>query len=136
MSSPDGSPPPPYPFIPPHLADLNLPMYLLGSDQVLVDDSSVCYEAIETMNRLLIQPDDDGPPAPGDGAGTNGYGGGVALIAPTTNDLWLEITGTTNPGTPTGTATVVIHEPWNATKTAHDVFYATNLAAPIAWNWP
>jgi hypothetical protein len=133
--SPDGSPPPPYPFIPPDIADLNLPMYLLGSDQVLVDDSSVCYQAIETMNRLIILAGGGGPPPPpGPGGGTNGYGAGIALIAPTTNDLWLEITGTTNAGTPNGTASLIVHTPWNITNNVYDLFYATNLESPT-WIW-
>ena len=42
-----GTPSPPRPFIPPELSALNLPIYFLGSNSFLIDDSSVDYAAME-----------------------------------------------------------------------------------------
>lgn len=52
-----------------------------------------------------------------------------------TNDLYLEITGTTNSTTTNGTAFLVIHPPWNVTNGVYDLFDTTNLATPHGWNW-
>ena len=76
-------------------------------------------------------------PFPGDGGsgGTNYFDSGYSAQVFTTNDLWLEITGTTNTGTGSGmTANFVIHSPWNATNAVYDLFATTNLA-PSAWQW-
>ncbi|MEI6196298.1 MAG: hypothetical protein WCS42_18420 [Verrucomicrobiota bacterium] len=75
-------------------------------------------------------------PFPGDGGGgggTNYFDSGYSAQVFTTNDLWLEITGTTNPGTGSGmTANLGIHSPWNVTNAVYDLFATTNLA-PSAW---
>ena len=47
--SPDGSPTPPLPFIPPDLADLNLPIYSMGTGQFVIDDSAVDYAALSQL---------------------------------------------------------------------------------------
>ena len=74
-------------------------------------------------------------PSPGDGGGGTNYlgGGGSYCWVPTTNDLWLEITGSTNTGSGM-TVNLVIHPPWNITNGVYDLFATTNLA-PTAWQW-
>ncbi|HXD00968.1 MAG TPA: choice-of-anchor L domain-containing protein [Verrucomicrobiae bacterium] len=59
-------------------------------------------------------------------------GGGFDLFAQglTTNNLWLQIKGITN-----SSASLVIHRPWNDTNLTHDVFYASNLDTPGAWQF-
>ncbi len=77
-------------------------------------------------------------PVPGGSGGTNGDGGFYSdSFQPqvfTTNDLWLQVVGTTNASTPAGTAYLVINMPWNVTNGVYDVFATTNLA-PSAWQW-
>ena len=51
----------------------------------------------------------------------------------TTNDLWLQIAGTTNNGTSL-TAYLVINTPWSVSSGVYDLFATTNLA-PSAWQW-
>ena len=76
-------------------------------------------------------------PSPGGGGGTNGGGGfySDSFQPPvyTTNDLWLQMVGTTNNGTSI-TANLVINTPWNVTNVVYDLFATTNLA-PSAWQW-
>ena len=76
-------------------------------------------------------------PIPGGDGGTNGDGGyySDSFQPPvyTTNDLWLQITGTTNNSSDT-TAFLVINTPWNVTNGVYDLFATTNLA-PSAWQW-
>jgi hypothetical protein len=76
-------------------------------------------------------------PIPGGGGGTNGDGGfySDSFQPPvyTTNDLWLQMVGTTNNGTDM-TAYLVINTPWNVTNGVYDLFATTNLA-PSAWQW-
>ena len=52
----------------------------------------------------------------------------------TTNDLWLEITGTTNLGSSL-TAYLAIHPPWNVTNGVYGLYFKTNLAIPYNWTW-
>jgi hypothetical protein len=77
------------------------------------------------------------PPSPGDGSDTNSDGGyyssGFQAQVFTTNELWLQIVGTTNTGTSI-TAYLVINTPWNVTNGVYDLFATTNLA-PSAWQW-
>jgi hypothetical protein len=75
-------------------------------------------------------------PFPGDGGSdTNSYdySGSFQPQVFTTNDLWLQITGTTNTG-PSITAWLVINTPWTVTNGVYDLFATTNLA-PSAWQW-
>ena len=74
-------------------------------------------------------------PSPGEGGGgTNGGGGWYSNYQiPTTNDLWLEVIGTTNTGSGMN-VTLLIHPPWNATNGVYDLFATTNLV-PSAWQW-
>lgn len=77
-------------------------------------------------------------PLPGDdgfGGGTNGYGASYAAQIFTTNDLWLQITGSSNGNSGTTiTSYLTIHTPWNVTNGVYDLFATTNLA-PSAWRW-
>jgi hypothetical protein len=57
-------------------------------------------------------------------------GGPYEAYSYSTNDLWLEITEFAN-----CTASLVIHRPWDDTNAYHDLFYTTNLAAPIDWHF-
>lgn len=88
-------------------------------------------------STFYVMDDVDYPLSPGgtNGGGTNVYNPPVfqQLDLPTTNDLWLEIAGTTNAGTTT-TASVIIHPPWNVTEGVWDVFATTNLVR-TAWQW-
>ena len=74
-------------------------------------------------------------PFPGGGGsgGTNFYDSSFSAQVFTTNDLWLEITGTTNASS-SMTADLVIHSPWNVTNGVFDLFATTDLA-PSAWQW-
>ena len=74
-------------------------------------------------------------PFPGDGGDTNGYdySGSYQAQAFTTNDLWLQIVGTTNTGS-SMTTWLVIHPPWNAGYDVYNLYAATNLA-PSIWQW-
>jgi uncharacterized repeat protein (TIGR03803 family) len=70
-----------------------------------------------SIARSSAMDDSDASPSPGfDPAYT-----------PTTNDLWLQITGMTNT-----TGTFVIHPPWNVANGVYDLFATTNLA-PMWW---
>ncbi len=68
------------------------------------------------------------------GNGTNGYQSNYSPRVFTTNDLWLEIVGTTNTGTGL-TVNLTIHTPWNDTNLTHDLFYTTDLVSPINWHF-
>ena len=75
-----------------------------------------------------------GPPGLGDGD-TNSYdyySPNFPVQVFTTNDLWLQITGTTNYAATNITAFLVIHHPWNVTNGVYDLFATTNLV-PSAW---
>lgn len=89
----------------------------------------------DSGSGFFLLDDVDFPPSPGGGdGGTNVYIPSFQPMAlPTTNDLWLEITGTTNTGTSI-TAYITIHPPWNITDGVWDIFATTNLA-PTAWQW-
>ncbi len=68
------------------------------------------------------------------GNGTNDYPSNYSPRVFTTNDLWLQIMGTTNTGTGL-TANLTIHTPWNDTNLTHDLFYTTDLVSPINWRF-
>jgi hypothetical protein len=95
--------------------------------------SAMSADSTESAGSFFLLDDVDYPPSPGDG-GTNIYTPSFQpMDLPTTNDLWLEITGTTNTGTSI-TAYITIHPPWNITDGVWDIFATTNLA-PSAWQW-
>ena len=71
----------------------------------------------------------------GGGDGANGfYSDSFTPRVYTTNDLWLEILGTTNTGTRL-TAYLTIHPPWNVTNGVWGLYFKTNLAIPHNWKW-
>jgi hypothetical protein len=47
-----------------------------------------------------------------------------------TNDLWLEMTAVSN-----NVSYLTIHPPWDDQNGTWDLWYCTNLDAPIAWQW-
>jgi hypothetical protein len=117
-----------HPNWPPLPADIRqIPVWNLSSDSgagfYLLDD--------------LDYPDAPLPSGSGGGGGTNGGGGFSSNLQPqvfTTNDLWLQIAGTTNTGTAL-TAQLVIHTPWNVTNGVYGLYFKTNLAVPYNWTW-
>jgi hypothetical protein len=131
------------PYWPPLPGDVfGLPLWDMGDGFYLIDDVAVNYQkgtiSVSTMTANGVMALD--VPLPGGGGGTtNSDGGGISnyqMQLPTTNDLWLQITGTTNTGTSDNstTAYLVIHPPWNVTNGVYDLFATTNLA-PSAWQW-
>ena len=110
----------------------NLPVWDLGGGLYLLDDLDVDYVELQRESAAT------GPPMPGGGGGsTNSYGGyGSSFRAQvfTTNDLWLQINGTTNDGTGL-TVNLTIHTPWNDTNLTHDLLYTTSLDPPIKWRF-
>ena len=73
-----------------------------------------------------------GPGGSGGGGGTNiSFSSNFQVM--TTNDLWLQITGTTNTGAGI-TASLVIHSPWNVTNGIYDLFATSNLLS-TTWQY-
>ena len=129
-----------HPNWPPLPGDIyQVPVWSLGSDSgygyYLLDD--VDYFAAANTGSGMRAMDVSDPPSPGDGSDTNSDGGyyssGFQAQVFTTNDLWLQMVGTTNTGT-SMTAYLVINTPWNITNGVYDLFATTNLA-PSAWQW-
>ena len=120
-----------HPDWPPLPATFGTPVWILRSSSPL---NSTADSVSSSVFYLLD--DIDYPPMPGYfGGDTNTYyfSGGVQAQVFTTNDLWLQITGTTNTGT-SMTAYLVINTPWTVTSGVYDLFATTNLA-PVAWQW-
>ncbi|MGA2280998.1 MAG: hypothetical protein ABSG80_11930 [Verrucomicrobiota bacterium] len=129
-----------HPDWPPLPATFGTPVWVLGSSAVSSSAMSLTTEAATVSSDsgfgFYLMDDIDYPPVPGYGGGdTNSYdfSSGYQAQVFTTNDLWLEITGTTNTGTSL-TAYLVIHTPWNVANGVYDLFATTNLA-PTAWHW-
>ncbi|MGA2281106.1 MAG: hypothetical protein ABSG80_12470 [Verrucomicrobiota bacterium] len=129
-----------HPDWPPLPATFGTPVWILGSSSVSGSATSLAADSATSSglsSGSYLLDDIDYPPVPGySGNGdTNSYGYASSYQAQvfTTNDLWLEITGTTNTGT-TVSAYLVIHPPWNVANGVYDLFSTTNLA-PSAWQW-
>jgi hypothetical protein len=133
------------PWWPPLPANIfKLPLWDLGDGSYALDDLDVNYKtgpvtrtATTTMTAGAVVALD--VPIPGGGDDwTNVDAGGVVsqIQTPSTNVVWLQITGTTNYGTggSSTTAFLVIHPPWNVTNCVYDLFATTNLA-PSAWQF-
>jgi hypothetical protein len=110
-----------------------VPVWSLGSGLYLLNDLTVNYAQAQIASSSaggMTAMEAPSPPGFGDGGG---FGSDFQFQAFTTNDLWLQITGTTNTGTAL-TAFLVIHTPWNVSSGVYDLFATTTLA-PSAWQW-
>jgi hypothetical protein len=94
---------------------LGLPAWPLGGGLFVLDDVDVNYAALAQQCRASgLMPMDSGfTPA----------------FSFSTNSLWLQMLSVTN-----GTASLVIHPPWNVANGVYDLLYCTNLGSP-AWQW-
>jgi hypothetical protein len=129
-----------HPNWPPLPATFGTPVWVLRSSSV--SSSALISTADSAVSSgsdsgFYLMDDVDYPPFPGDDGGgdTNGYDYSSSYQAQvfTTNDLWLQMVGTTNTGA-SMTAYLVIHPPWNVSSGVYDLFATTNLA-PTAWQW-
>jgi len=102
---------------PPLPSSFGLPAWPLGDGIFLLDDTNVDYEALAQSASVVHSFTSDFQPQ-----------------VFTTNDLWLQINGVTNDGTG-WTANLTINTPWNDTNLTHDLYYATDLDAPIQWDF-
>ena len=121
---------------PPLPADVRqVPVWDFGNYFFLLDDLDVNYATPLVAKGGGMQAMVDPPPPPGGGGGGGG-GYGSNVQPPTTNDLWLAVSGVSN-----STAYLVIHFPWNETNGICDLFGTTNLAANVPglnvtnWVW-
>ena len=127
-----------HPNWPPLPADIwQIPIWNLSSDSgsgfYLLDDPDYPEPSAGTMMVMNAL----SPPGFGGGGGTNSGCGFSSSFQPqvfTTNDLWLQIAGTTNTGT-AQTAHLLIHTPWNVTNGVYGLYFKTNLAIPYNWTW-
>jgi hypothetical protein len=146
----------PYPFLP--ASEQGSPAYAIAGNSFLVDASgglvdaqglgaATTTEAMEILagemenvitqtqtaaaNQQMQALDDSGSIDPNDtnNWSTNFVGGNTNFqsLAFTTNDLWLQLLSVSN-----GAANLVIHPPWTESNGVHDLYYTTNLNAPIA----
>jgi hypothetical protein len=128
-----------HPNWPPLPAANGTPVWILGlnTDSSSALNSTVNSDSSSNSGSVFYLLDDiDYPPFPGGGGGTtNGYdySGSFQAQVFTTNDLWLQITGTTNTGSSL-TVGLVIHPPWNAGYNVYNLYATTNLA-PAVWQW-
>lgn len=109
-------------------------IWSLGGGSYLMNDLNGNSSSLAAgQGRARMQTMVTLPSPPGGGGGGYGVDGGGPLYVPpvfTTNELWLQITGVTNP-----TASLTIHTPWNETNFVYDLLYCTNLVPPVAWQW-
>jgi hypothetical protein len=106
-------------------------------DYAALREQTEMESALSSLESQYGQNSQDGPPPIPGGGGTKGGGvggGGYQFHAFTTNDLWLDVVGTTNAMTSNGTAYLVIHMPSSEPDGVYDLFATTNLA-PSAWQW-
>ena len=113
---------------PPLPGSMGFNAWQINSNTWILDDLEAEAERY-AMQAMGIE-----PPGFDAGGGTNGYQSNFSPQVFTTNDLWLQIVGTTNTGTGL-TANLTIHTPWNDTNLTHDLLYTTNLASPINWRF-
>ena len=111
---------------------LQVPVWNLGSGAYLLDDvdSPEPSAASGMMATAAASPADLVDSGSSSGGGFNSN---FQLQTITTNDLWLQVAGTTNTGMDQ-TAWLVINSPWNVANGVYDLFATTNLA-PSAWQW-
>jgi len=124
-----------HPNWPPLPATFGTPVWVLGSSSTSSSMLSSTASS-DSGSGFYLMDDIDFPPSPSYGGGdTNSYDYSSSYQPQvfTTNDLWLQIIGTTNTGTSI-TAYLVINTPWTVTNGVYDLFATTNLA-PTAWQW-
>jgi len=129
-----------HPNWPPLPGAFGTPVWVLGSSSTSSSAMSLAADATvssDSGSGFYLLDDVDYPPFPGSGGGdTNGYydySNSFQSQVFTTNDLWLEITGTTNTGSSLK-AGLVIHLPWNVGYNIYNLYATTNLA-PAVWQW-
>jgi hypothetical protein len=111
-------------FWPPLPNNLGYSAWQINSNTFILDDLEAEAERYARQAAGLL------PPGFEEGNGTNGYQpGSFTPRVFTTNDLWLQLAGTTN-----SAVCLVIHHPWNVTNEVYDLFETTNLS-PVAWQW-
>jgi hypothetical protein len=119
-----------HPDWPPLPGDIRqVPVWNLGAGFYLLDDLD-CQESSAAGSMMAM----DTPSLTGFSDSGGGFSSNFQLQVFTTNDLWLQITGTTNAITTNGMAYLVINTPWTVTNGVYDLFATTNLA-PSAWQW-
>ena len=121
---------PPLPFLKPMYAEAALPVYWLGGNRYLIDDTALDWDAIRAQQQLA-------PASAGMSAfGSQPFNSSPVMYGPTfdTNALWLEITNVAN-----GFAYANLH---NGTNQVYGIWATTNLATPFSlWQvetdvWP
>jgi hypothetical protein len=111
----------PWPPLP--IGFLNVPAWPLGDNVFVLDDLNVNYAAMSQAAASSRM-------ASGIHALDESGGFSPAFI-PSTNDLWLQLISVTN-----GTASLVIHPPWNVTNVTYGLYFTTNLTIPYNnWTW-
>ncbi len=103
--------------LPPYPGDvLGVPFWSIGGNFFILDDRNYDYNAVQSEAESAggFHMDDGFEPD---------------FQLPTTNQLWLQITGVTN-----GTARLIIHPPSGVTNGVYDLLYCTNLVSP-SWYW-
>ncbi len=116
---------PPLPFDP----FPELPVYSLGNDRFLIDDSSVDYAQLEAAQQAQLTAQSSAT------VGLMSASGGGLGLSPLVYDygstnLWLEIVAWSN-----ATAYLTIHPPSNVTNGMYGLLYCTNIDPPISWQW-
>lgn len=116
---------PPLPGLPPAYATAGLPVYWLGGNRYLVDDTSLDWATIEAERRLA----QTAAAALSANSLSLLDGGGAGMMSSSygSNDLWLELVAVTN-----GTALLLAHPP--ETGAAYDLFQSSALASNV-WTW-
>ena len=116
---------PPLPFFRPEYVALGLPVYSLGGNRFLVDDTSLDWAAIEAERRVL-----QAAAAMGSGGlllleGAGGTSQMSSSYGP--NDLWLELVAVTN-----DTAQLLVHTP--EADAVYDLLQSPSLGTN-GWAW-
>jgi hypothetical protein len=120
----------PYPPLPCPPGDLDVPIYALGDDQFLCDDSAVDWDAVFARQALEVE-------LSASSAADATSPRFMDSSSYSSEDLWLEFAGVTN-----ATGAFVIHPPAaEQTSGVYDVFLTTNLTTSVAglnltnWTW-
>jgi hypothetical protein len=118
---------PPLPFLRPEYVEMGLPVYWLGGNRYLVDDTSLDWAAIEAERRLA-----QAATAALSASSLSLLGGGAALLGSSysSNDLWLKISAITNQ-----TLVLTVHPPVaQGTNGTYDIYFLPDLNWQ-RWQW-